>query len=286
MLNLRIPGPTPCPPEVLRAVARQMIDHRGPAAAALLQRLDERLRHFFDTTQPVALLTCSGTGGLEAALVNTLSPGDPVLSVSVGAFGDRFHAIAERYGAAATRMQIEWGQAADPAAVGRAVRDGGDYAAVLITHNETSTGVTNPLAEICDAIRAESDALILVDAVSSLGSIPLQTDAWGIDVVVTASQKGWCTPPGIAMASMSERALAASRRATMPRFYLDLPRHLDGLRNGQPPWTPALSILYGLDVALDLMAQEGRGAIFARHARIAQRGAGRRQGAGPGIVRR
>ena len=175
------------------------------------------------------------------------------------------------YGAAATRMQIEWGHAADASVVGRAVRDGGDYAAVLVTHNETSTGVTNPLAEICTAIRAESDALILVDAVSSLGSIPLQTDAWGIDVVVTASQKGWLAPPGIAMASMSERALAASRRATMPRFYLDLPRHLEGLRNGQPPWTPALSILYGLDVALDLMAQEGRGAIFARHARIAQR---------------
>ena len=270
MANLRIPGPTPCPPEVLEAAGRQMINHRGPEFAALLERVTEGVRPLFATAHDILLPTCSGTGALEAAVVNTLSPGDAVLAVSMGAFGDRFAGIAEAYGAAVTRIEVEWGRAVEPDAVRDAVR-AGDYRAVLVTHNETSTGVVNPLAEICDAIHAESDALILVDAVSSLGCVPFLTDAWGVDIVVTGSQKGWGAPPGLAMAAVSPKAWAASERATMPRFYLDLKKHKEYAAIGQCPWTPALSVFFALDVVLERMAAEGPEAIYARHARIAAR---------------
>ncbi len=267
--NLRIPGPTPCPPEVLEALGRQMINHRGPEYAELQRRVTQGLRPFFQTDNDIVIATCSGTGIMEAAVVNTLSPDDSVLAVSIGSFGDRFASIAETYGADVTRLSVEWGNAVAPDAVRDALR-GGDYRAVLITHNETSTGVTNPLGPIADAIHAESDALILVDAVSSLGCISLPVDELGLDIVVTGSQKGWGVPPGLAMAAVGERAWAASERATMPRFYLDLKKHQEYARNGQPPWTPAISVLYGLDVSLSRMAEEGPEAIYARHDRIAR----------------
>ena len=268
-MNLRIPGPTPCPPDVLEAVGGQMINHRGPEFAALLERVMSGLQPFFQTQSDVLLMTCSGTGAMEAAIVNTLSPGDRVLAVSIGAFGDRFAEIAERYGAAVTRLAVEWGWAVEPDAVRQALRAGSEYRAVLVTHNETSTGVTNPLAAIAEVVRAESEALLLVDAVSSLGSIPLETDAWGLDVAATASQKGWQVPPGLAMLAFSERAWAASERATMPRFYLDAGKHREFAAKGQTPATPVLPVLYGLDVALERMRAEGRDAIFERHTHVA-----------------
>ena len=273
-MNLRIPGPTPCPPEVLAAVARPMINHRGRQFAQLIGRATQRLRQFYRTGGDVLILTASGTGGMEAAIVNTLSPGDRVLAVSIGAFGDRFAAIAEAYGAQVVRLSYEWGRAADPDDVRKALGDDPNIAAVLVTHNETSTGVTNPLAEIAAAARevgaVREQPLLLVDAISSLGAIPLEMDAWGLDVVVTGSQKGWMVPPGLAFISVSEGAWRAYGSAGMPRFYFDLGRHRDALARGQTPWTPALSILFGLEVALERMAQEELPAIFQRHARIAQ----------------
>jgi len=268
-VNLRIPGPTPCPPEVLEAVARPMINHRGPQFAQLIERVVQHLREFYRTKSDVLILTASGSGGMEAAIVNTLSPGDKLLGISVGAFGDRFAAMAEAHGAEVVRLSYEWGRAAAPDDVRKALRENANVKAVLVTHNETSTGVTNPLAEIAAAAR-EFDVLFLVDAVSSLGAIPLETDAWGLDVVVTGSQKGWMVPPGLAFVSVSERAWRAYEAARMPRFYFDLGRHRDALAKGQTPWTPALSILFGLDVALAEMAREGLPAIFQHHARIAQ----------------
>ena len=269
-MNLRIPGPTPCPPDVLGAVGGQMINHRGPEFAALLERLSSGLQPFFQTRQDVLLMTCSGTGGMEAAIVNTLSPGDRVLAISIGAFGDRFAEIARLYGADVTMLEVEWGRAVEIEQVRDALRAASNYRAVLVTHNETSTGVTNPLEEISDVVHTESDALLLVDAVSSLGSIPLATDVWGVDVAVTASQKGWLVPPGLAMLAFSDRAWAASERATMPRFYLDARMHRDFAAKGQTPTTPVLPVLYGLDVALARMRQEGRAAVFERHARVAK----------------
>ncbi|MCY3558706.1 MAG: alanine--glyoxylate aminotransferase family protein [Chloroflexi bacterium] len=266
--NLRIPGPTPCPPEVLAAASGEMINHRGPEFAELLERLTSGIRPFFGTEQEIMIISASGTGAMEAAIVNTLSPGDNVLCITVGSFGDRFGTIAERYGAVVTRSAIEWGEAATPELVaGLVQRD--DYDALLITHNETSTGVTNPIGEIAAAVREVADPLIIVDAVSSLGSIEMRMDDWGLDAVVTASQKGWLSPPGIAMAALSERGWQAAERSTMPSFYFDLTTHHDYAERGQPPWTPALPTMYAMDAALPMLIDEGPEAIYARHHRFA-----------------
>jgi aspartate aminotransferase-like enzyme len=192
-----------------------------------------------------------------------------VLAVVIGAFGERFAAIAQAYGAEVVRLEYEWGRAADPDDVRRVLSRDPRIKAVLVTHNETSTGVTNPLKALAAVVR-EHERLLLVDAVSSLGAIPLETDAWGLDVVVTGSQKGWMVPPGLAFVSVSQRAWEAYREAKMPRFYLDLGRHKEALERGQTPWTPALSVLFGLDVALEMMEAEGLENIFARHARIGE----------------
>jgi len=269
MINLRIPGPTPVPPDVLEAGARPMIDHRGRAFGEILNRVTDRLKHFFQTKNDVFLLTASGTGGMEAAVVNTLSPGDRVLVISIGAFGDRFANIAETYGADVTRLNFEWGTAADPEEVRKALAADPSIKAVLVTHNETSTGVTNPLPDIARAV-GEFDKLLLVDAVSSLGSIPFYTDDWGIDFAVTASQKGWKVPPGLAMVSVSQRAWDAHAQAKMPRFYMDVGKAKDYLERSQTPWTPPVSVVFALDYALEGLEREGLENIFARHQRIGE----------------
>ena len=264
--NLRIPGPTPVPEDILLAVASPMVNHRGKEFAALISRVAERLKGFFLTKEDVLILSASGTGGLEAAVVNTLSPGDKVLAVSIGSFGERFAQIAETYGANVVALRYEWGQAARPEDIRAALAEEPDIKAVLVTHNETSTGVTNPLEQIAPVVR-EADKLLLVDSVSSLGAVPLDMGGWGLDVVVTGSQKGWMVPPGLAFVAMSERGWAAYEQAKMPRFYFDLGRHREALPKGQTPWTPAMSIFFGLDVALERMSEEGMESIFARHAR-------------------
>ena len=263
--NLRIPGPTSLPASVRDAGGRQMINHRGAEFKELLHRLQAGMKPYFGTTDDIAILSCAGTGGLEAAVVNTLSPGDRVLAVSIGAFGDRFAKIAETYGATVERVSAEWGWAAAPDEV-RERLGHGDYKAVLLTHNETSTGVMNPIADLASAIRAAApDALILVDTVSSLGAVPFDMTAWGIDVVVTGSQKAWMAAPGLAMVACSERAWAATETAKMPRFYLDLRKHRDAMRDGETPWTPAIAVAYQVDEGLRLMQEEGQAAVFARH---------------------
>jgi aspartate aminotransferase-like enzyme len=269
-MNLRIPGPTPCPPDVLAASARQMIDHRGSEAAELLRRVTRHLQAIFQTTtNDVLLLTGSGTGGMEAAIVNTLSPGDAVVAVTVGAFGDRFAEIAEAYGAQVHRLAFPWGRPADPEALREALRARPETRAVLLTHNESSTGVTNDVAALA-AVAREFGALTLVDSVSGLGALPLPVDAWDLDVAVTASQKAWMTPPGLTMVSVSPRAWEARERARMPRYYWDFGQAKSYAERGQTPWTPALSILYALDVALEAMLAEGLEAVFARHERVAR----------------
>ncbi len=267
---LRIPGPTPCPEEVLQALARQMINHRGGEFKEILYRVTERLKEFFQTKNDVLLLTSSGTGGLEAAVVNTLSPGQKVLGVCSGVFGERFAEIAEKFGAEVKRLDFPWGKPADPQAVAQALDANPEIEAVLVTHNETSTGVTNDLASIAQVVKGRGK-LLLVDAISSLGCIDLQTDAWGCDVVVTASQKGWMVPPGLAFVSVSQEAWEAHRRSRMPRFYWDFSLAKKYFEIGQTPWTPAISVFYALDTSLDLMAQEGLANIFSRHARVGQR---------------
>src|SRR5450759_3489655 len=264
--NLRIPGPTALPPTVREAGGRQMVNHRGEEFKALLKRVESGMKPFFGTVHDVILLTCAGTGGLEAAIVNVLSPCDPILAVTMGAFGDRFAKIADVYGAAVTRLEGEWGKAAEPAAVREAAASIPGLRAVLLTHNETSTGVTNDIGALAAAIREVApDALLLVDGISALGAVPFAMDAWGLDLVVTGSQKAGMSAPGMAMAAVGPRAWKAAETAKMPRFYLDLKRHRDTQVAGETPWTPAVAVMYQVDEGIRLMTAEGDG-VFARHA--------------------
>ena len=264
--NLRIPGPTALPPTVREAGARQMINHRGPEFAAMLGRILTGMRPYFGTTSDIAMITTAGTGGLEAAVVNTISPGDRVLGVSIGSFGDRFAKIARTYGADVTKIEVEWGQAADPAVLRAELQRDNGYKAVLLTHNETSTSVMNPIPELAAVIREMApDALILVDSVSGLGAVPFEMDAWGLDVVVTGSQKAWMAAPGLAMIAASERAWTAMETATAPRVYLDLRVHRESHAAGQTPWTPAIAVVYQVDEGIRLMTAEGAEHVFARH---------------------
>jgi aspartate aminotransferase-like enzyme len=268
-MQLRIPGPTPCPPQALEAMGRQMINHRGGEFGRVLNSITGKLKQAFQTKGDVFVLTASGTGGLEAAIVNTLSPADKVLSISNGAFGERFADIAEQYGAEVSRLNFEWGKPVDLELTEKTLKEDGNIRAVLATHNETSTGMTNNIDEI-SALVKKFDRLLLVDAISSLGCIDLPTDNWHCDIVVTASQKGWMVPPGLAMLSVSERAWQAHAKAKMPRYYLDFTKAKDFLQKGQTPWTPAISLFFALNVTLDLMLAEGLHNIFARHARLGQ----------------
>jgi len=264
--NLRIPGPTALPPTVREAGGRQMVNHRGDEFKTLTRRVEAGMKPFFGTEHEVILLTCAGTGGLEAAVVNVLSPADPVLAVTMGAFGDRFAKVAVVYGAAVTRLEVEWGRAPEPAAVREAAAAIDGLKAVLLTHNETSTGVTSDIPALAAAVREVApDALILVDAISALGAVPFAMDAWGLDLVVTGSQKAWMSAPGMAFAAVGPRAWAAAETATIPRFYLDLRRHRDTQVNGESPWTPAVAVMYQVDEGIRLMQAEGDG-VFARHA--------------------
>ncbi len=279
--NLRIPGPTPIPPQVAEALARPMINHRGPEFAALLARVTDGLKHFFQTEQPVLGFPSAGSGVLEAAVVNSFSPGDAVLAVTIGVFGNRFAKIAETYGVAVTRVEVPWGQAANPDEIASRLDALPNARGVLLTHNETSTGVTNDLQALASAIRARRpDILILVDAVSSLSCVDLRMDEWDLDVVVTGSQKGWMVPPGLAMMALSSRAWDAAERATLPRFYWDARTVRKSLEKGQTPYTPPVNIYFGLDVSLEMMRAEGREAIFARHRRVADLTRARARGFG------
>jgi aspartate aminotransferase-like enzyme len=248
-------------------MTKQMINHRGEEFIQIVNRVTGQLKQLFQTQNDLFLLTGSGTGGLEAAIVNTLSPGDKVLSVSIGVFGDRFGAMAQQFGAEVIPLRFEWGRAADIEAVRKALQAEAGIKAVLVTHNETSTGVTNDLAAISSLVK-ESGKLLLVDAISSLGSIDLPVDEWHCDVVVTGSQKGWMVPPGLAMISVSQEAWQAQANARMPRFYWDLAKAKSYLEKGQTPWTPAVSVVFALSVALDMMLKEGLINIIARHERV------------------
>jgi len=269
MENLRIPGPTPLPNDILQAMSKQMIYHRGKEFGDILNGVTANLKQLFQTKGDVFLLTSSGTGGLEAAIVNTLSPGDKVLSVSNGVFGDRFASIAEQFGAEVIPLGFEWGKAADVDAVRQALQAEPKIKAVLVTHNETSTGVTNDLASISSVVK-EFNKLLLVDAISSLGSINLPVDDWHCDVTITASQKGWMAPPGLAMVSLSPEAWQANAKAKMPRFYWNFAKAKSYLEIGQTPWTPAITTVFALSASLEIMLKESLPNIIARHARVAK----------------
>ena len=268
--NLRTPGPTPIPDDIVEAMGNPMINHRGPEFDELITKVTAQLKQVFMTSNDLFILTASGTGALEASLVNTLSPGDKVVAATAGSFGDRFIDMAVAFGADVHRLDFEWGEAIDPEAVRQALRDDPEVKAVMVTHNETSTGVTHPMEDIARVAKQEFDKLLLVDAVSSLGCIPLPVDAWDCDLVGTASQKGFMIPPGLAFISISDRGWEAQKTATMPRFYFDLEEAKTTLERGQTPFTPNVAAMYGLSLGLDKMMDEGLEGVFGRHASIGQ----------------
>jgi serine---pyruvate transaminase len=260
------PGPTPVPPEVLAALAEPVVHHRGRDFREIYERCLARLRDVYRTEHDVLLYTSSGTGAFESAVANLTSPGDRVLVVSAGSFGERWAAMTRAYGAEVVHLRLDWGETPEPDDLRPALAAGG-VGVVYLVHSETSTGVVADVHALA-AVAKEAGALVVVDAVSSLGAVPLETDAWGIDVVVSGSQKALMCPPGLAFVSVSPPALDASARSTSPRFVLDWERTRAAQAKLDAPFTPAVSLVRALDVALGLLLDEGLEAAFARHARL------------------
>ena len=262
--DLFAPGPTPVPPQVLAAMAEPVVHHRAADFRAVYERCLGRLQQVFRTGQDVLLFTSSGTAAMESAVANLCEPGDPVLAVSAGGFGERWQQIARAYGTDLDVLEYEWGETpqADDVAARLAERPA---KVVLCQQSETSTGVVADVRALAAAAH-ESGALIVVDAISSLGAVPLETDEWGIDVVVSGSQKALMTPPGLAMATVSDAAW--ERVAGGPRFYLDWRRTRDAQAKLDAPFTPAVSLIAGLDVALGMLLETGLDEAFAHHARL------------------
>ena len=266
---LRIPGPTPVPPAALAAMAKPMIPHRGAEMRQLVTWLRTRLQEVHRTQGDVMVWSGSGSAGWEAALTNTCSPGDRVVATVTGDFGRRFADVAERLGLDVTRVEVPWGTAVTADQVAEAVGQVGGVRAVLVTHNETSTGVTNPLEEIA-RVANDAGAMVLVDAVSSAAAMPLETDAWGLDWVISGSQKAWMCPPGLMIAAVSERALAAADASGYHRYFFDVRTMAKGFRTGQAPTTPSIPLLRALEVALGMMAEEGIEAMWDRQAALGE----------------
>jgi aspartate aminotransferase-like enzyme len=260
------PGPTPVPPEVLAAGAQPVLHHRGPDFRALMLRTRGRLQEVCRTRNDVLLFTASGSAAFESAVVNLHSPGDRVLAVMAGEFGERWASLARAYGLDVHELRYAWGETPRFEDVRARLEETGARA-VFLVHSETSTGVVADVQSLAQAGR-EAGALVVVDAVSSLGAVPLETDAWGLDVVIAGSQKALMTPPGLSVVTVSDAAWERSRGATLPRFYFDWERVRASLETGSTPFTPAVTIVAGLDVALGLLLEEGLEAAFARHAAL------------------
>jgi len=264
---LLTPGPTPVPPEVLAELAKPVIHHRERDFREIYERCLARLQDVFRTKNDVLMFTTSGTGAFESAVANLTSAGDRQLVLSAGNFGERWAGMARAFGADLVHTRLEWGETPEPEDLRSALADAGDVKVVYLTHSETSTGVVCDVQALA-AVAKEAGALVVVDAVSSLGAVALESDLWDIDVVVSGSQKALMCPPGLAFASVSAAALTASANATAPRYVMDWERTRKGQAKLDAPFTPAVSLVRALDVALGLLLDEGLEAAFDRHARL------------------
>ena len=267
---LQIPGPSNVPERVLHAIAKATVDHRGPAFGKLGKEVLERVKLVFKTENPVIIYPSSGTGAWEAALVNTLNAGDTVLMFETGNFAHLWSEMAGKLGIKVDLVETDWRRGADPAIVEQKLTEDKDHVikAVCVVHNETSTGVTSRIGEIRAAMdRAAHPALLLVDTISSLGSVDYRHDEWGVDVTVSCSQKGLMLPPGLGFNAISQKALKASETATMPRSYWRWDAMLKPNETGYFPYTPASNLLYGLKEGVDMLLEEGLDNVFARHTR-------------------
>ena len=269
---LQIPGPSPVPERVLRAIDRQVIDHRGPEFQKLGAEVLEAIKPVFGTTQPVIIFPASGTGAWEAAIVNTLSPGDRVLMAETGQFATLWRKLAARFGIEVDFLPGDWRHGVDAAAIEAKLAEDKAHTikAVMVVHNETSTGCLSDIAAVRKAIDStKHPALLMVDTISSLGSAPVKHDAWAVDVTVSGSQKGLMLPPGLSFNAISEKALAASKTNKLSRSYWDWQEMLTFNAKGFFPYTPATNLLYGLKEALAMLNEEGLENVFARHQRLA-----------------
>ena len=268
-LTLMIPGPTPVPETVLKAMGRHPIGHRSGEFQAIVRRTTEQLKWLHQTSSDVLVITGSGTAAMEAGIINTLSRGDKVLCGDNGKFGERWVKVARAYGLEVEVIKAEWGQPLDPEAFRAALEADTAKAikAVILTHSETSTGVINDLEAIAGHVKAHGTALTLADCVTSLGATNVPMDAWGLDVVASGAQKGYMLPPGLSFVAMSDRAWQAYERSDLPKFYLDLGPYRKTAAKDSNPFTPAVNLYFGLEAALEMMQKEGLEAIFARHAR-------------------
>jgi len=266
---LLIPGPTPIPPRVFRAMARPIIGHRSPEYGEIFKRIVENLKYVFQTENDILVFSSSGTGGMEASIVNLLSPGDKVIALAGGAFGERFVKILESFGIEVIPLRCEWGEIIDPQLVAKELDRNRDIRAVFATLVETSTGVVNDIKSL-GKICKERKTLLVVDAVSGLGIEELKTDSWGVDVVISASQKGLMTPPGLCFISLSQMAWEASETSRIYRFYWNFKTYREFLEKGQPPYTPPVSLVFGLDEALKMIREEGTEKVWERQKRLAK----------------
>lgn len=266
---LMIPGPTPVPEKVLLAMAKHPIGHRSSEFSQIIAQTNADLKWLFQTENSVLTLAASGTGTIEAAIINFLSAGDRVLVGNNGKFGDRWAQISKAYGLDVQQVTAEWGEPIDPSAFAKELEADSEkkIKAVILTHSETSTGVLNDLEAINRHVKQHGEALMIVDAVTSLGSYNIPVDEWGIDVIGSGSQKGFMLPPGLGFVAVSDKAWEAYKTATLPKFYLDLGKYRKAADKDSTPFTPPVNLYYGMQVALEMMKSEGLESIFARHTR-------------------
>lgn len=269
---LMTPGPTMVPPRVLEVMRRQIIHHRTKEFEAIFDGLEEDLKFVFQTKNPVLILASSGSGAMEAAIVNLFSPGDKVLAISIGNFGDRFAEIATTFGLNVQKLAVKWGEAVNVSDVKKILDEdvNNEIKGILVTHNETSTGVTNDI-EAIGKLTKGTNRLLVVDAISSLGGLELQMDNWGLDVVVTGSQKALMAPPGLAYVGLSDKAWEAVENSKLPKFYWDFKKYRKGLMKAgeNPPYTPAITTIMAQAEALKMIKEEGLENVYARHKKLA-----------------
>ncbi|SFK10864.1 aspartate aminotransferase [Halobacillus dabanensis] len=262
---LHTPGPTPIPPSVERSMSQPMIGHRGEKCKELMNDIAPRLKPVFGTSGEVLVVTGSGTSALEASVVNVTKPGDDVIVVVAGAFGDRFAQICETYELNVTRLEVPWGTAVEVEQVEAALADHPETKAVFLTHCETSTGVMHPVEKVASRVKEVSSALVIVDGVSSMGGAGVDMDQAGIDILVSGSQKAMMLPPGLAFVAVGNQVWSVIDANPRPRFYLDLRVYRKQLQSGQTPFTPGLSLLFGLQQVLTLLEEESLERVFERH---------------------
>jgi aspartate aminotransferase-like enzyme len=264
------PGPTPVPEAVLGELAKSPLHHRTKEFIEILARVKEGLQFLFQTKQPAYVLAASGTGAMEATIVNCFSSGDEVLAIDGGKFGERWGKIASAYGLKVHWLKVEWGHAADPEEVGRLLKANPKTRGVLFQASETSTGVYHPVKEIADMVHQTSDALVVVDAITALGVTDLPMDSWKLDVVISGSQKALMLPPGLAFLALSPQAQEFRKKSTLPKFYFNLAAEDKAATGGETAWTPAVSLISGLDVVLEKMKANGLATVFEFHHRLAE----------------